>query len=370
MKRDCIRIYDLLRILAALLGFVLVCQGADHHKTENVIFVMTDGLRWQELFHGADAGLMNENEGGVKDVSHLRTKYWRESEEERRVALLPFLWTTVVKQGQIYGNPALHSAVTLTNGLNFSYPGYSEALTGIADARVKSNDKLPNPNVSVLEWLNEKPAYHGRVAAFAAWDVFPFILNVERSGLTVNAGWDPFLLLPGNDHVSTLNELKQDGPRYWEEEPFDAIPFYTAFAYLKQKSPRMLFVSLGETDDWAHEKRYDLYLDAAHRADHYLQVLWNAVQSVPQYRNKTTLLFATDHGRGAGSQWTTHGEKVPEAKSVWLAAIGPDLSGTGEQPNTVLTQNQLAATVAALLGQNFHAAIPLSGAPIRAVAAR
>ncbi|MGI8992391.1 MAG: hypothetical protein ACR2I2_22775, partial [Bryobacteraceae bacterium] len=41
----------------------------------------------------------------------------------------------------------------VTNGLNFSYPGYSETLCGFADPRIKSNDKVPNPNVTVLEWL-------------------------------------------------------------------------------------------------------------------------------------------------------------------------------------------------------------------------
>jgi len=129
----------------------------------------------------------------------------------------------------------------------------------------------------------------------------------------------------------------------------------------------VLFLGLGETDDWAHEKRYDRYLDAAHRADQYLKTLWNAVQSMPQYRNKTALLFATDHGRGENSRWTTHGEKVPEAKNVWLIAIGPDTPATGEQRNTVVAQNQIAATIATLLDQDFVSAFPLSGEPIRAI---
>jgi arylsulfatase A-like enzyme len=88
------------------------------------------------------------------------------------------------------------------------------------------------------------------------------------------------------------------------------------------------------------------------------------VQSVPQYRNKTTLLFATDHGRGEGARWTTHGEKVPEAKNVWFVAAGPDTPGTGEQRNGVVAQNQIAATAAALLGEDFQSAFPLSGKPI------
>ena len=39
--------------------------------------------------------------------------------------------------------------------------------------------------------------------------------------------------------------------RVWDEEPFDAIPFYTAMEYLKEREPRVLFASFGETHDWA-----------------------------------------------------------------------------------------------------------------------
>jgi alkaline phosphatase D len=54
------------------------------------------------------------------------------------------------------------------------------------------NDKRQNPNVTVFEWLNRKPAYRGKVTAVGSWDLYPFIFNVERSGLYVNAGWVPF----------------------------------------------------------------------------------------------------------------------------------------------------------------------------------
>ena len=83
---------------------------------------------------------------------------------------MPFLWTVIAQKGQIYGNVELGSTAYVTNGKNFSYPGYSETLCGFADPRIASNDKVPNPNVTVLEWLNKKPAYRGKVAAFAAWE--------------------------------------------------------------------------------------------------------------------------------------------------------------------------------------------------------
>ena len=77
---DWFKICDLFRIFAAFLGFTITCQSADHHKTENLIYVMTDGLRWQEVFRGADAALVSKETGGVKDVQSVRMKYWRESE--------------------------------------------------------------------------------------------------------------------------------------------------------------------------------------------------------------------------------------------------------------------------------------------------
>src|SRR5262249_27221449 len=150
-----------------------------------------DGFRWQEMFRGADEALMNREDGGVADVEGLKKEFWRETPEARREVLLPFFWTVVARQGQLFGNADRGSLARVTNGRNFSYPGYNEILTGAADPRIDSNDKRPNPNISVLEWLNDKPSYRGRVAAFGTWDVFPYILNRERSGLYVNAGWDP-----------------------------------------------------------------------------------------------------------------------------------------------------------------------------------
>ena len=79
----------------------------------------------------------------------------------------------------------------LTNGLKFSYPGYSEMFCGFADPGINSNAKKSNPNLSVLEFLNNKPAYKDRVAAFCTWDVFPFIFRTERNGLKVHIDWQP-----------------------------------------------------------------------------------------------------------------------------------------------------------------------------------
>jgi hypothetical protein len=338
-------------------------------KTDRLIFVMTDGLRWQEVFGGADGTLMNKEHGNVKDLDGLKQAYWRETPEARRATLMPFLWETIATRGQIFGNQSKGSEAHVTNGFNFSYPGYSETLCGFPDSRIKSNDKIPNPNVTVLEWLNYRPGFHGSVVAFAAWDVMPSILNAGRANFVINAGYDAFTSIPANPRLEVLNQLKAELPRVWDEEPFDPLPFHTAMEYLKARKPRVLFLSLGDTDDWAHDGNYSAYLDAAHRADAYLKTLWQWVQSTPEYRDRTTLVFTTDHGRGAGpGDWNEHGETIPASRYTWMAFLGPDTPALGERSNVLtVTSSQVAATLAAFLGEDYLAAVPKAGKPIRDV---
>lgn len=358
----------MLRRLAVLL---LAAGGVYAQNTSaqarNVVFVMADGLRWQEVFSGADPLLMNKENGAVSDPERLKRAYWRESAEARREALMPFLWSVVAKQGQIYGNRERGSEAFVTNGLNFSYPGYSETLCGFADERVKSNAKIPNPNVTVLEWLHGKPAYRRNVAAFGAWDTFPAIINADRAGFPVNAGFDPLTAIPPTPELKLLNRLKDELPRVWEGEPFDAITFHTTVEYLKARKPRVLFLSLGETDEWAHAGRYADYLDAARRTDQYVRTLWELVQSMPEYRGTTSLILATDHGRGeAPKDWKGHGEEIPDSKYIWMAFMGPGTRALGERTRVEpVTQSQIAATLAALLGEDYPRESPRAGKPVR-----
>ena len=352
--------------VSVLCAAVFAAAAGKGPKTQNVIFVMTDGLRWQEVFQGADSALMNKENGGVEDTDALSKTYWRDSVDDRRAVLMPFLWSVMAKNGQVYGNRTKGSDAYVTNNLNFSYPGYSETLCGFADPRINSNHKTPNPNVTVLEWLNGKKKFHGKVAGFGAWDAIPYIINAERAGFPVNGGFDPFTSMPSTPRLEMLNVLKNETPKILGEEPFDCFTFRTALEYLKRAKPRVLYISLGETDEWAHAGRYPDYLDAAHRADAYLRILWETVQSMPQYRGKTTLIFSPDHGRGdAPTGWKSHGEKMPESKYIWMAFLGPDTPALGERSNIpAVTQNQIAATLAALLGEDYAGDVAKAGKPI------
>lgn len=360
---------NLLRGIAATSAFASMNAGAQpQRKTRNVVLVMSDGLRHQEVFSGADAALLNKENGGVTNPEALKERFWRDTAAARRETLMPFLWSVVAKQGQIYGNRAMGSPAYVTNGMNFSYPGYNETLSGYPDPAIDSNDKKHNRNVTVLEWLNRKPTYRGKVAAFCAWDVFPYIINAERAGILVNAGHDPVSQGPISPRQALLNELKAE-TRIWDGEPLDAFPFHSAMEHIKAHKPRVLFLSLGETDTWAHQGNYTNYLHAAHRADRYLKQMWETLQSMPQYRGNTSLVFSPDHGRGeAPLEWRGHGQKIPESKYIWMAFLGPDTPALGERSNVApVTQNQIASTIAALLGEDYRGEVPQAGLAISAV---
>ncbi len=333
----------------------------------NVLVVTLDGVRWQELFGGAQRELVDEKAGGVADLDATRARFMRANADEGRRTLMPFFWTTIAVKGQVFGDAARNSVARVTNGLWFSYPGYNEMLSGHADARVDSNDRIPNPNVTVLEWLNKRPGFVGHVAAFGSWELLPYILNVGRSHLPANGEGAP-IVNPRSETDRLLNDFAADIPPYWGATRFDAPTMAGTLEYLKRDRPRVLYVMLGETDEWGHERRYDLYLDAMWRSDRFIRRLWETAQSMPEYAGQTALVVATDHGRGATvKDWTDHGRKVPAAERVWMAVMGPDTQALGLRSNAPTTLSQLAATVAALVGEDFAAgskdvAAPLPGA--------
>ena len=339
------------RLVFALL---LTSSLGAQRTTKNVVLIVTDGLRWQDVFTGADSTILFGDPRALGDTAAIRRDFWRPTAEERRRTMMPFLWGTVVKEGQIFGNATKGSSAQITNGLKFSYPGYNEMLTGAADPRIRSNNFGKNPNETVFETLSKRPGFSNRVAAFATWGVFRDIFNTSRAaGVFVHAGFDPPIASPRTRSDSTLNRLYRTTFRQWDDNAYDAFMQASLLDYLRGHKPRVLFVGYGETDEWAHSGRYDRVLRSARAVDDYIAELWRALQSMPEYRGTTSMIITTDHGRGSvGTTWRDHGENVDGAENIWIAVIGPDTPALGERMDASrVTQSQIAATLAALLGE-------------------
>jgi Metalloenzyme superfamily len=350
----------------ALLAAAAV-QGAGTPKTRNVVLIVSDGLRWQEVFTGADPTLLNEKNGGIWDKeADLRREFWREDVNERRKALFPFIWTTLAAHGQLFGNQTKGSVARVTNGFAFSYPGYNEMTTGHPDPRINTNEFGPNPNISVFEWLNGLPEFHGKVSVFATWATFKDIFNVARSHLPLQVGWDPPYHGELTPRQALLNELYRTTTHFDFEDALDSFQQIPLIESFPAHQPRLLFVGYGETDNWGHAGRYDLLLHAAHRFDHYVEQLWETLQKLPAYHDQTTFILTCDHGRGSGLvEWKEHGVEQKGSENIWIAVMGPDTAPLGERTHVPeIHQAQIAATIAALLGKDYRAAVPAAAAPI------
>lgn len=344
--------------LAILLLLAINCSYAQN-KTENLVIVTLDGMRWQEVFGGADSALL-KNKKYTKDSSATSGKFWTMDANNRRKKLFPFLWNTIATKGQVYGNRWLGNKVNNANRYFFSYPGYNEIFTGYPDTLVNSNDKIWNKNTNVLEFINGQKGYRNKVVAFTTWDVFPYILNTQRSKLFVNADVDTLRFKVPS--LQLINDMQLLTTRPINVRP-DVFTYFAAREYMKAFQPKVLYIAFDETDDFAHGGEYDQYLKSAFAEDAMIADLWNYIQSTPAYKNKTTLIVTTDHGRGDAikDNWRHHGEEIEDAGQIWIAAIGPDTEPLGEiKTEGLLYQKQFAATFARLLNLKFTAAHPVA----------
>ena len=321
--------------------------------TENIFIITLDGFRWQEVFTGADSSLLH-NETRTPDGETLKAMYWATQAEERRKKLLPFFWMVIAAKGQLYGNREYDNNVNVSNAYAKSYPGYNEIFTGNTDPFIASNRKVKNPNLNVLEYLNQKPAFKGKIAVFTSWDVFPWIFNTERNGLAVNSGYENTTATASSEG-QLVKKVQDEAIIDKSEVRYDGLTFITAKEYIKQNKPRVVYLGLGETDEAAHEGRYDVYLEEAHKADQMIAELWHWVQTTPGYKNNTTFIITSDHGRGSKkSNWTAHGKFIKGSSQTWLAVMGPKVKPLGEiKEEGQLYQQQLAQTIAHILGEEF-----------------
>jgi hypothetical protein len=322
--------------------------------SENLFVIITDGFRWQEVFKGADSILISD-ENFTPDTATLKSMYWSNTNEERRKKLMPFMWNVVSKRGQLFGNRELENKVSVSNIYSVSYPGYNEIFTGTTDITISGNSKTHNPNLNVLEYLNSKEEFQDKVVVFSSWNIFPYILNRNRNGLVMNSGYEKIQNAESSNVMNLINSVQDKGIENKSDTRYDLLTYATAKEYIKNHKPRIVVIGFGETDDFAHQERYDLYLQQANQVDRMIGELWNMVQTTPGYKNNTSFLITTDHGRGSKPrQWSSHGIFVNGSSQTWLALMGPAIQPLGERTEKQQVYNkQFAEIIANLAGKEF-----------------
>ena len=131
----------------------------------------------------------------------------------------------------------------------------------------------------------------------------------------------------------------------------DELTFFMAKEVMNRFAPSLLLVNFWDIDI-AHYGSYSLYLQAIQRTDRLVYELWQHVQSLPLYRDRTTLLVIPEVGRDGdihGNGFANHRSGDESCRRVWLLALGAGVPrGTGsERP---IRHIDVAPTVAQILG--------------------
>jgi hypothetical protein len=360
------RSWSLASRLAVAAFFFSGCAGphailsTETEGDPKLVIVTFDGLRWQEIFRGADQKLAHDprfvGEDWLEDW--VDKPYLKPM--DRPAALTPFLHQVVAADGVLIGNRDEGECARVANDMWFSYPGYIDLLTGSTDPSIVENDDKWNANVSFLEYLNQIPAFAGRVQMLGTWSLFPKIVNSERSGIPVNAG-------------------------FGDRGPTDAMTWRFGRQLLLREKPRVLYLAFGDTDEYAHGGDYMNYLAAIERGDDVLRQIWEMLQADPYYRDQTTLIVTTDHGRGDDpvEAWQDHSAVryhklnpdyqpqynatgVKGSGDVWFAAIGPAVrreGATTQAAGQCAETRQVAASGLSALNEDWRRFDPEAGAP-------
>ena len=313
------------------------------------------------------AGKRVQKKSGIYDLDRARQRFWRDTPGERRAVLLPYFWGTLAPQGIVLGDKDKGCSVQPRNPLLFSAPGYAEILTGQPQPDVITNDTKRYPHRTVLEFVRSELRLGKRqVATIGSWDGFGTLSSSEADAFFTNTGYERVPAGMATPRMEFLGDLQFQIMALWEEGRSDAVTFNIALEYLRTERPRLLYIALGESDDWAHARRYDRLLDYIIVADGYLRRLWQTLQSIDQYRGSTTLILTTDHGRGiTPSTWVEHDQGIEGSEDIWIAVIGPDTPRRGEvAPCDTLHQSDVAATLLRFFGLDGHLFNPQAGPPI------
>ena len=147
----------------------------------------------------------------------------------------------------------------------------------------------------------------------------------------------------------------------------DELSVYIARQLMRQLSPSLLWITLHDIDI-AHSGAYSLYIDGIRRSDRLCAEIWQAIETDPEYKGRTTMFILPDFGRdsdmnpgGNGFQHHRTGDAL--SRTTWMMTLGP-----GVRQNAVVDRPvdslDLVPTLGALLGFSPTLA---QGQPLREV---
>jgi Metalloenzyme superfamily len=257
-------------------------NSQDRSAASVVLFVVLDGVRWQDLAQR------------LPQLVTFRTL------SERGIA-----WTDE------------HSNFTMSGPNYVSMPGYAELLTGSVHHGCVDNACTGLARATLF---HETARTNRLSAAFSSWPSIGRLFtdlkdtNVVGSfGKHLTIGFSTMLQSPAVANAYIAGTL-DSGPGH-EGYRSDRATARLVDSYLRTQLPDLLFVSLGDTDEYAHAGNRSGYDRALDFADHAVGEWLEACRA----RAKDVLVvLTTDHGRA--HNFIDHGANYPESRFTWAIA--------------------------------------------------
>jgi len=279
-------------------------------RTSSVIVIAIDGARWQEMFNGVDPTRTSVPELIGRDAR----------------GLLPHIYGRMVDGGLAIGAPGRGRPMLASGPAYLSLPGYQELLTGQPATACRSNRcpfvGLPTLLDRVRVAFSLPPE---QVAAIASWERMERATSTDNHKIVVSAGRhhgatrDALRVSPCASATLDQAAASSAAPGH-DDYRADRYTASLALEYLRARRPRVLFVGLGDTDEYGHGGDYRWYLDALGQLDLFVGQLFATLDGMGEYGAQTTVVLTTDHGWS--EDFAAHGGDEPASARVWLFAAG------------------------------------------------
>lgn len=284
-------------LLAALLPATVIAQPLAHSKIKHVIYITLDGTRWQDV-------LIDKR--------------------------MPILWNKYSDAGKWYGVPDGNTKIEVAS-VPISLPSYQSQMSGYVQPCNDNDCGRINVQTMPERLLKEFNFKKKEVATFSSWTYIAQALESVAGYTYSNTGnlpvYDPDTNI-ADAEMARLNALQvQDHPEYGDR--FDKYTFAQAIHYFEVYQPKFLWIALTEADEAAHNNDLPAYQKIFSLYDEQIDKLLTKIKAM-HVADDTMVIVTTDHGRGNGKNWTSHGPHLPSSKRTWAFVYNGDLAPIGQ----------------------------------------
>ncbi|MFZ5896362.1 MAG: hypothetical protein ACOY0T_35235 [Myxococcota bacterium] len=303
------------------------------------VVVALDGVRWQEVFSGVDPGLA---ERASLPASERRSAH----------ELMPELHALIDAGAVALG---AEGSEVYASGPDFvSLPGYSEILGGRRESRCVDNSCSGALVPTILDQCAELTRERWACAAIASWSAIERVAALDRSRVALSTGryggGDTRRVLSEDASTHALlqkAEHQAPYPGYADFRP-DVHTARIALAYLKRHRPNVLFVGLGEPDEYGHRNDYRGYLASLTASDARIGEFSRALAELAKKGTRTALFVTTDHGRA--KSFAEHGARYPESARSFVVVAGSEAERFGVRQRGERRLADIAPTLREMFG--------------------